>query len=73
MTPLVVEATYENGTLKLAQPLPLKEHEKVRVTIESRAPTDPQVTGMVRCDDAALIECAATDPDLAYPEPRDTP
>ncbi len=29
-----VEATYENGFLKLAKPLPLAEHEKVRVTIE---------------------------------------
>jgi predicted DNA-binding antitoxin AbrB/MazE fold protein len=33
MTPLVVEAIYENGTLKLSQALPLKEHEQVRVTI----------------------------------------
>jgi predicted DNA-binding antitoxin AbrB/MazE fold protein len=32
---LTVEATYENGTLKLAGPLPLKEHEKVRVTVEA--------------------------------------
>ena len=32
---LVVEAIYENGVLKLAQPLPLKEHEKVRVTIHT--------------------------------------
>ena len=31
---LTVEATYENGILKLAEPLPLKEHEKVRVTLE---------------------------------------
>ena len=31
---LTVEATYENGSLKLANPLPLKEQEKVRVTIE---------------------------------------
>ena len=30
---LTVEATYENGCLKLSQPVPLKEHEKVRVTI----------------------------------------
>ena len=31
----VVEATYENGVLKLDQPLPLKDREKVRVTVES--------------------------------------
>jgi predicted DNA-binding antitoxin AbrB/MazE fold protein len=29
-----VEATYENGVLKPAQPLPLKEKDKVRITIE---------------------------------------
>ncbi len=70
---ICVEATYENGVLKPVEPLPLNEHEKVRVTIESRVPWDQQVPGMVRCDDPALIEWAATDPDLAYPEPRDTP
>ena len=31
---ITVEATYENGTLKLSQPLPLKEHEKVQVTVQ---------------------------------------
>jgi predicted DNA-binding antitoxin AbrB/MazE fold protein len=34
---LTVEAVYENGLLKLTAPLPLKEHEKVRVTIHARA------------------------------------
>jgi predicted DNA-binding antitoxin AbrB/MazE fold protein len=29
---VTVEATYENGVLKPAQPLPLKEHEKVHLT-----------------------------------------
>jgi predicted DNA-binding antitoxin AbrB/MazE fold protein len=32
-----LEATYENGTLKLEKPLPLKEHEKVKVTVEPGA------------------------------------
>ena len=36
--PLIVEAVYENGVLKPAQPLPLKEHDKVRVTVST--PTD---------------------------------
>lgn len=31
---LTVEAIYENGVLKPTQPLPLKEHEKVRITLE---------------------------------------
>jgi predicted DNA-binding antitoxin AbrB/MazE fold protein len=31
---LTVEAVYENGVLKPTQPLPLKEREQVRVTIQ---------------------------------------
>jgi predicted DNA-binding antitoxin AbrB/MazE fold protein len=31
---ITVEAIYENGVLKPTQPLPLAEHEKVRVTVE---------------------------------------
>ncbi len=34
--PLTVEAVYENGVLKPAQPLPLKEHETVRITIQPK-------------------------------------
>ncbi len=36
--PLTVEAIYENGVLKPTQPLPLREHEKVRVTVEPARP-----------------------------------
>ena len=31
--PITVKAVYENGVLKPSQPLPLKEHEQVRVSI----------------------------------------
>lgn len=31
----VVDATYEDGVLRPVRPLPLKDREKVRVTIES--------------------------------------
>ena len=34
---IVVEATYENGVLKPERPLPLGEHEKVQVIVESEA------------------------------------
>jgi predicted DNA-binding antitoxin AbrB/MazE fold protein len=34
--PITVEAIYENGVLKPAQPLPLQEHQKVRITVEPR-------------------------------------
>jgi predicted DNA-binding antitoxin AbrB/MazE fold protein len=30
---ITLEATYENGVLKLERPLPLAERQKVRVTI----------------------------------------
>jgi predicted DNA-binding antitoxin AbrB/MazE fold protein len=33
-----VEAIYENGVLKPAQPLPFQEHEKVTITIEPARP-----------------------------------
>ncbi len=46
--PLTVDATYENGTLKLAEPLPLKEHEKVRVTIEPQASWVDRTAGMIK-------------------------
>jgi predicted DNA-binding antitoxin AbrB/MazE fold protein len=32
---ITIEATYENGVLKPLQPLPLKENEKVRISIQS--------------------------------------
>jgi predicted DNA-binding antitoxin AbrB/MazE fold protein len=31
---ITVEATYEGGVLKPVQPVPLVEHERVRLTIE---------------------------------------
>jgi predicted DNA-binding antitoxin AbrB/MazE fold protein len=30
---ITVEAVYENGILKPAQPLPLQEHEKVQISV----------------------------------------
>ena len=36
---ITVEAIYEDGVLKPAQPLPLKEHEKVNVTVEEKQPS----------------------------------
>ena len=34
MMPLTIEATYENGMLRPTQPLPLKEREKVQITVQ---------------------------------------
>ena len=35
---ITIDATYENGVLKPAQPLPLAEHAQVRVTVEPARP-----------------------------------
>jgi predicted DNA-binding antitoxin AbrB/MazE fold protein len=32
---ITVEAVYENGVLKLSEPLPFPEHEKVQVTVHA--------------------------------------
>jgi predicted DNA-binding antitoxin AbrB/MazE fold protein len=47
MTPLVIEAIYENGVLKPDKPLPLKEHEKVEVTVKAIASRVRQTAGLI--------------------------
>jgi predicted DNA-binding antitoxin AbrB/MazE fold protein len=42
-----VDATYENGTLKLAHPLPLKPNEAVRVTVETQVSPLLQAYGIL--------------------------
>jgi predicted DNA-binding antitoxin AbrB/MazE fold protein len=44
---LTVEAIYENGVLKPAQPLPFKEHEKVKLTVQPAMSLARQTAGMV--------------------------
>lgn len=39
MSLLTVKAVYEVGVLEPAQPLPLKEHEVVQVTVEQKQPS----------------------------------
>ena len=49
---LTVDAVYEDGCLKLAQPLPFKEHEKVKVILQAlerpAAPTREEAERIVR-------------------------
>ncbi len=63
---IVVDAIYEDGVLKPDSPLPLKEHERVRATLEPRRPGNPRWQPLIDCQDAALIERAALDKDLEY-------
>jgi predicted DNA-binding antitoxin AbrB/MazE fold protein len=44
---ITIEATYENGVLKPSQPLPLKEHEKVEVTITSKGSWVEETAGII--------------------------
>jgi len=70
---ITVEAVYENGVLKPAQPLPLQEHEKVRIHVETLPEAVLRVrlsAGLIPCADQALIEWAARDPELDYPSPE---
>jgi len=44
---ITVEAVYENNTLKLEHPLPLQEHEKVRVTVVRNPSLTEQCYGLI--------------------------
>jgi predicted DNA-binding antitoxin AbrB/MazE fold protein len=60
---ITTEAIYENGVLKPVQPLPLKEHETVHVTIEPRISRAERTAGMIRwTGDPEELEHFAMDP-----------
>jgi len=62
---IVVEATYENGVLKPAEPLPLGEHERVRVTVEQKLSWAQRTAGVVRwTGDPETLERIALDPEF---------
>jgi hypothetical protein len=71
--PITVEAVYENGVLKPAQPLGLQEHERVQLTVQTSADLQaayvpgPRGYGLVQwtgslADLDFLIEDAGNDP-----------
>jgi predicted DNA-binding antitoxin AbrB/MazE fold protein len=71
---LTVEAVYEDGVLKPAQPLPLKEREKVRVTIQpvrNWVEATYGICGWKGSEEEA--ERLATDPEFDYPPPSEGP
>ncbi len=63
--PIIVEAVYQDGVLKPESPLPLKDREKVRLTVEP-ATAGRRSRTVIPCSDAALIERVALDKDLEY-------
>jgi predicted DNA-binding antitoxin AbrB/MazE fold protein len=69
-----VEASYENGVLKPATPLPLQEHAKVHITIHPEISTARQTAGLMGWTGSAeLAERFAMDPELDLPPPAEEP
>lgn len=57
--PKNIEVVYEGGVLKPLSPLKLKEHEKVRITLEERESVVKATSGMFSgLDDNTINEIA---------------
>jgi predicted DNA-binding antitoxin AbrB/MazE fold protein len=66
---LTVEAVYENGMLKLLQPLPLNEHEKVQITIQPDQTWADRTAGMLQWDgDPQVLRRVIEDPEMGIME-----
>jgi predicted DNA-binding antitoxin AbrB/MazE fold protein len=66
---LTIEAIYENGVLKPTQPLPLREHEQVTVTIRPGRSVARQTAGMVPwTGDVETLERLTRDPEFGIRE-----
>ncbi len=62
---ITIEAIYENGVLKPVQPLTLREHERVQVTVQASVSRARQTAGLLRwTGDPALLERFIMDPEL---------
>ena len=61
---ITVQATYENGVLKPAQPLPLDEREQVQVTIQRPTSVADRTYGLIGWtgDAEAFEQCVANFP-----------
>jgi predicted DNA-binding antitoxin AbrB/MazE fold protein len=71
---LTVNAIYENGVLKPAQPLPLKEHEQVQITVHQRFCNLADCYGIMGFQGTEEeADYFALDPELDYPPPPEEP
>jgi predicted DNA-binding antitoxin AbrB/MazE fold protein len=62
---IIVDAVYENGVLKPLQPLPLQEHEHVRVTVQQGDSPLVRAYGIMGwTGDAETLERIALDPEF---------
>jgi predicted DNA-binding antitoxin AbrB/MazE fold protein len=72
--PLTIEAVYENGVIRPVQPLPLKEQERVQLTIVPRTSWVQETFGICGWSgSAAEAERFATDAELDFPAPQEGP
>ena len=66
---LTIEAVYEGGVLKPTQPLALREHEKVQVTIDSAVDAVRRTAGLLGWQgDAETVERLAVDEEFGVKE-----
>jgi predicted DNA-binding antitoxin AbrB/MazE fold protein len=66
--PRNIEAIYEGGVLRPLSPLKLKEHEKVRITLEEGASVVRATSGMFTGLDDNTIEEIALSPEFLSEE-----
>jgi len=66
---ITVDAVYENGVLKPAQPLPLAEHEQARITIVAQTSWAKQTAGLLQwTGDPDVLRRVAEDPEYGILE-----
>ena len=71
---LTVEAIYDNGVLKPVEPLPLQEHERVLVRIQTGETPLLRAYGILGWTGSAeLADYFALDPELDHPPPPEGP
>jgi predicted DNA-binding antitoxin AbrB/MazE fold protein len=71
---ITVEAVYENGVFKPMQPLPLKEQERVQLTVVTKRNWVEETAGILSFP--GTVEEAdyfAMGPELDYPPPPEEP
>jgi predicted DNA-binding antitoxin AbrB/MazE fold protein len=66
---LEIEAVYTNGVLKPTQPLPLEEHQHLRLTIQVKTSRIRQSAGLIRWNGSAEeLKGIAIDPEFGIEE-----
>ena len=71
---ITIEAVYENGVLKPKEPLPLKEHETVEVTVVTKRNWVEETAGIMGFQGTPEeADYFAMDPELDFPPSPEEP